>query len=187
MTYLIHDVPVDGGVLRVGEWSPQDPKAPTVIAVHGVTASHMAWAMVAQALPEVRLIAPDLRGRGRSAGLPGPFGMARHAADIEAVIVALELPRALLIGHSMGAFAAVVTAHLYPDRFSQVLLVDGGLPLAVPAGISQDERSVTAAGLRARHLVAADGLHSPIRRQLGLQRPSRRAANRRGPNASVPA
>ncbi|HET6208989.1 MAG TPA: NAD(P)/FAD-dependent oxidoreductase [Jatrophihabitans sp.] len=42
------------------------------------------------------------------------------------------------------------------------------------AGISQDERSVTAAGLRARYLVAADGLHSPIRRQLGLQRPSRR-------------
>jgi lipase len=139
VTYGIHDVPVDGGVLRVGEWSPEDPKAPTVIALHGVTASHMAWAMVAQALPEVRLIAPDLRGRGRSAGLPGPFGMARHAADIEAVIEALSLPRALLIGHSMGGFVAVVTAHLYPDRFSQVLLVDGGLPLAVPAGISQSD------------------------------------------------
>jgi len=139
VTYRIHDVPVDGGVLRVGEWSPEDPTAPTVVALHGGTASHMAWAMVARALPEVRLIAPDLRGRGRSAGLPGPFGMARHAADIEAVIVALELPRALLIGHSMGAFAAVVTAHLYPDRFSQVLLVDGGLPLAVPAGISQSD------------------------------------------------
>src|SRR5471030_311207 len=99
VTYRIHDVPVDGGAFRVGEWSPEDPTAPTVIALHGVTASHMAWAMVAQALPEVRLIAPDLRGRGRSAGLPGPFGMARHAADIEAVIAALELPRALLIGH----------------------------------------------------------------------------------------
>jgi lipase len=99
----------------------------------------MAWAMVAQGLPEVRLVAPDLRGRGRSAGLPGPFGMARHAADLEAVIEALSLPRALLIGHSMGAFVAVVTAHLHPDRFSQVLLVDGGLPLAVPAGISQSD------------------------------------------------
>ncbi len=42
-------------------------------------------------------------------------------------------------------------------------------------GISQDERSVTVAGRRARYLVAADGLHSPIRRQLGLDRPSRRA------------
>lgn len=40
--------------------------------------------------------------------------------------------------------------------------------------ISQDEQRVSAAGLRARYLIAADGLHSPIRRQLGLQRPGRR-------------
>lgn len=139
VTYRIHDVPADGGALRVGEWGPDNPAAPTVIAVHGITASHMAWAMIAEALPEVRVIAPDLRGRGRSAGLPGPYGMARHAADLEAVIKALDLPRAILVGHSMGGFVAVVTAHLYPDRFSEVLLIDGGLPLAIPAGISRDD------------------------------------------------
>jgi len=140
-TYRIHDVPVDGGTLRVGEWGPDDcdNTAPTVIAVHGITASHLAWAPIAQACPRVRLIAPDLRGRGRSAGLPGPFGMARHAADLEAVIEALELPSAILVGHSMGGFVAVVAARLYPDRFSQVLLVDGGLPLAVPEGISSQD------------------------------------------------
>jgi flavin-dependent dehydrogenase len=43
------------------------------------------------------------------------------------------------------------------------------------AEISQDEESVSAGGLRARYLVAADGLHSPIRQRLGLHRPSRRA------------
>jgi len=107
--------------------------------VHGITASHLAWAVIAEAMPEVRLIAPDLRGRGRSSGLPGPYGMARHAADLEAVIEALKLPRATLVGHSMGGFVAVVAAHLYPDRFSEVLLVDGGLPLAIPAGISNDD------------------------------------------------
>jgi flavin-dependent dehydrogenase len=37
--------------------------------------------------------------------------------------------------------------------------------------VDQDDAGVTAAGLRARHLVAADGLHSPIRRQLGLDKP----------------
>jgi flavin-dependent dehydrogenase len=35
--------------------------------------------------------------------------------------------------------------------------------------VEQDENGVTAAGLRASWLVAADGLHSPVRRQLGLQ------------------
>jgi len=42
--------------------------------------------------------------------------------------------------------------------------------------ITQTDRSVTAAGVTARYLAAADGLHSPIRRQLGLGRPSRRRA-----------
>ena len=152
MTYRIHDVPVEGGALRVGEWGPDDPAAPTVIAVHGITASHLAWAMVAEAIPEVRLIAPDLRGRGRSSGLPGPYGMARHAADLEAVIEALQLPRALLLGHSMGGFVAVVAAHRYPDRFSEVLLVDGGLPLAIPAGIGRDDLLAAVLGPAAQRL-----------------------------------
>ncbi|HYO18179.1 MAG TPA: alpha/beta fold hydrolase, partial [Dermatophilaceae bacterium] len=94
---------MDGGTLRVGEWGPGDPAAPTVLAVHGITASHLAWAPIARACPTARVIAPDLRGRGRSAGLPGPYGMAHHAADLEAVIESLELPPALLVGHSMGA------------------------------------------------------------------------------------
>ena len=139
MTYRIHDVPTGGGTLRVGEWGPDDPAAPTVIAVHGITASHLAWAVIAGAMPQVRLIAPDLRGRGRSAGLPGPFGMARHAADLEAVIEALRLPPATLVGHSMGAFVAVVAASLHRHRFTGVLLIDGGLPLTIPAGISRED------------------------------------------------
>ena len=40
--------------------------------------------------------------------------------------------------------------------------------------VDQDEYSVRCGGLQARYLAAADGLHSPIRRQLGLDRPSGR-------------
>jgi flavin-dependent dehydrogenase len=46
--------------------------------------------------------------------------------------------------------------------------------------ITQDATSVTAAGTTARYLAAADGLHSPIRRQLGLGVPGRRIEVRRG-------
>jgi pimeloyl-ACP methyl ester carboxylesterase len=157
MTYRIHDVPVDGGSLRVGDWCPDNPEADgsavlTVIAVHGITASHLAWAAVAGAMPQVRLVAPDLRGRGRSAGLPGPYGMVRHAADLEAVIEALDLPPAILVGHSMGGFVAVVAAHLYPERFSDVLLIDGGLPLAIPAGIRKEDLLEATLGPAARRL-----------------------------------
>ena len=41
------------------------------------TANALSWAMVAGELAgRVRPVAPDLRGRARSAGLPGPHGMA---------------------------------------------------------------------------------------------------------------
>lgn len=150
--YRVHDVPVDGGALRVAEWGPDDPTVPTVLAVHGITASHLAWAPIARACPRVRLIAPDLRGRGRSAGLPGPYGMARHAADLAAVIESLDLPPTLLVGHSMGAFVAIVAAQLYPGRFSEVLLVDGGLPLAIPAGISKEDLLTATLGPAAARL-----------------------------------
>jgi lipase len=132
-----YDVPVDGGMLHVGEWGPAD--GPVVVAVHGITASHRAWVAVARALPEVRLIAPDLRGRGRSNGLGAPFGMVRHAADLEAMMDAIGVVSAPIVGHSMGGFVALLASQLYPKRFPSLLLVDGGLPLELPEGKRIDE------------------------------------------------
>ncbi len=135
------DVAVDGGMLHAGVWEPVDagPDAPTVLLVHGVTASHLAWPFVVERLPGVRLVAPDLRGRGRSNGIDGAAGMTAHAADLAALMDALGIDRAVVVGHSMGAFVSVVFAHLHAERVSRLVLVDGGLPLDVPAGLSTDE------------------------------------------------
>ena len=43
---------------------------------------------------------------------------------------ALGVERAVVVGHSMGAFVALVLGDLYPERVSRLVLVDGGLPLA---------------------------------------------------------
>lgn len=135
------DVPVSGGDLRVALWEPDDgpDAAPAVLLIHGVTASHLSWSFVATRLPQVRVISPDLRGRGRSNGLAGPAGLASHARDLVAVLDRLDVERAVVVGHSMGAFVALVLADLYPERVSRVVLVDGGLPLDLPAGLSSDE------------------------------------------------
>ena len=104
-----------------------------VVAAHGITGNHRSWQGVARALDDdVTLIAPDLRGRGRSADLPGPFGMRAHAADLVAVLDHLELDQAVLAGHSMGAYVAAVAATTDPDRWRRVVLVDGGVPLRCP-------------------------------------------------------
>jgi len=132
------DVPVSGGMLHVGVWEAEAADAPTALLIHGVTSSHLAWPFVADRLPGVRLIAPDLRGRGRSNALPGPAGMAAHAADMVALLDALGIERTVVVGHSMGAFVSVVLADLHPDRVSSLVLIDGGFPLDVPAGLDPD-------------------------------------------------
>ncbi|GIE94681.1 alpha/beta fold hydrolase [Paractinoplanes rishiriensis] len=130
------DIPVAGGPLRVLLW-PGD--GPLVVAAHGITANALSWAAVARALHgRVRLAAPDLRGRAGSAALPGPFGMARHAADLIAVIDHFGERSARLVGHSMGGFVVTETAARHPERVDSVLLVDGGIPLAVPPGMDVD-------------------------------------------------
>jgi lipase len=137
--YRTIDVSVPGGDLRVGVWEGTTDAAPTVLLIHGVTASHLSWPFVAQRLPEVRVVAPDLRGRGRSNDLSGPAGLAAHARDMVAVLDVLGADRVVVVGHSMGAFVALVLGDLYPERVSRIVLVDGGLPLDLPAGKGTDD------------------------------------------------
>ncbi|MFC7546728.1 alpha/beta hydrolase [Plantactinospora sp. GCM10030261] len=131
------DVPVPGGTLRVRRW-PGD--GPVVLAAHGITANGAAWAPVARALAgSVTLVAPDLRGRAGSAAAPGPYGLARHADDLIALLDHLDVDRAVLAGHSMGAFVTALAATRHPERVAATVLVDGGLALRVPIGVDIDE------------------------------------------------
>lgn len=123
------DLPVTGGDLRVCRW-PGDGGAgrPTAVAIHGITANAFSFGPLSQALAgRVSLVAPDLRGRGGSGQVGGPYGLATHADDIVALLDHLGLPSAVLVGHSMGGFVAALTAVRHPSRVAGVLLVDGGV------------------------------------------------------------
>jgi pimeloyl-ACP methyl ester carboxylesterase len=122
-------VPRPDGTLRVLRWGRGPRQA---LALHGITA-------VAEALPtEWSLFAVDLRGRGHSAHLPGPYGFGRHIEDILATVAHLELEEPVLAGHSLGAYLALLTAGQEPGAFGGLLLVDGGLPLPVPSDADLD-------------------------------------------------
>jgi pimeloyl-ACP methyl ester carboxylesterase len=136
-SYRSLSVAVDGGRLHGGEWNPSG--ATTVVAVHGITANHRNFALLAAALPQHRLLAPDLRGRGASRTLPGPWGIDRHAEDVAALITGSAQGPVVLVGHSMGGFVAAALARRFPDLVSGLLLVDGGLPLSLPPGIDVDK------------------------------------------------
>ena len=137
------DVDVPGGTLRVVSFGTGERPA---LAVHGITANAMCWQAVARALPpDWTLHAVDLRGRGHSRALPGPYGFDAHAADLAQAASALGLERPVLIGHSLGAHVALLAADAHQGAFGPLVLVDGGLPLPVPAEIDVD--AVLAASL----------------------------------------
>src|SRR5262245_60436320 len=134
-------VPVAGGSLHVGVAGAPvgTPGAPVVLAVHGITGSHRSWSPTVRHLGDaVTVLAPDLRGRGESAGLPGPFGMAAHVEDLVAVLDHVGCSRAVVAGHSMGGYIVARFAATAPDRVSAAVMVDGGLPLPVPPDVDPD-------------------------------------------------
>ena len=135
MSYERHEVPVDGGTLAVYTWGEGTP----VYAAHGITANHLMWEPVAERLQGFKVIAPDLRGRGDSASLPAPFGMASHVKDAVAVLDHFGVERAAIVGGSMGGYVAVLFAAQHPDRTAVVGLCDGGVALPVPEGIDPEE------------------------------------------------
>jgi len=145
MTFTFEDrfaVMVDGHPIYVHRFGPEPgaADAPVVVTLHGITASGLAWSQVAELLGRgVTLLSLDLRGRGASSSHPGPYGIELHANDVIAVCDQIGINQVVVAGHSMGAFVAAVCAVHNTDRISAVVLVDGGLPLAVPGDRSPDE------------------------------------------------
>ncbi len=121
-------VEVTGGGLAAYRLGELRPEAPLVLAIHGITSSSRTWLATARALGDrATLIAVDLRGRAASAGLPGPFGLDAHVRDMVAVLDHLGLERAVVAGHSLGAYIAARLATTHVDRVERLVLVDGGL------------------------------------------------------------
>jgi pimeloyl-ACP methyl ester carboxylesterase len=131
-----YDIDAPGGRLAAFRLGPDADHAPLVLAVHGITANSHAWLAVARALDDrVTLIAPDLRGRGASSELPGPYGVAAHVQDMLAVLDHFGCADAVLVGHSLGAYVATALAVAHPERVRAAVLVDGGLPIPGSEGV----------------------------------------------------
>jgi pimeloyl-ACP methyl ester carboxylesterase len=133
-------VPVEGGFLRAIHWGPMPADArATVIAAHGITANSRSLIGIAEHIADdICFVAVDLRGRGDSADLPGPYGMAAHGDDLLAVADHIGAETFVAAGHSMGAYV-VANLAARSDRVTSVVLWDGGFPLPVPEGVEPDQ------------------------------------------------
>jgi pimeloyl-ACP methyl ester carboxylesterase len=103
-----------------------------LVFVHGAGMDHTAWSLPARHFAHAgrRVLALDLPGHGRSAGaaLDGIEAMARW---IVATLDVLSIPRATLVGHSMGALVVLEAAAQAPDRMASIALYGGALAIPV--------------------------------------------------------
>jgi lipase len=125
----------DGVELAFGFWPG---RGGTVVALHGLTASYLSFAGIAERLAGRRaLFALDLRGRGDSDKPPGPYGMAQHARDVAAAMRAMGLGPSVIAGHSMGGFVAAALAAQDAELVTGLVLIDGGYAPAIAAAPPQ--------------------------------------------------
>lgn len=97
----------------------------TLVLVHGHPFDRTMWAPQQRAFAgRVRVIAPDLRGYGRSGVVPGTTPLGVFAHDIAALLDRLAVPRATLCGLSMGGQSVLEFHRLFPERVAGLVLAD---------------------------------------------------------------
>jgi pimeloyl-ACP methyl ester carboxylesterase len=118
---------VFGRTLAALAWG--DPAGTPTIALHGWLDNANTFNRLAPLLPELRIVALDFAGHGRSSHLPP--GCHYHGLfdiqDVLAVADQLGWERFNLIGHSMGAGISSELAGLFPERVIKAVMIDGFL------------------------------------------------------------
>ena len=104
-------------------------KGEPVILLHGYAEnSHMWLPLIAELAKTNAVIAPDLRGFGRSSKPPQGYDKKSMAQDIHALVASLGLKRVRVAGHDIGLMVAYAYAAQYPAEVERIVLMDAFLP-----------------------------------------------------------
>jgi pimeloyl-ACP methyl ester carboxylesterase len=116
-----------------------------VILLHGFSDSWFSWSRVLPLIPSrYHVIAPDSRGHGDSDKPEGGYAMRALAGDVLALMDALHLERATIVGHSMGSVVAQQVAVAAPDRVERLVLVGSGPSFRSMSGVDEFAAAVYA-------------------------------------------
>lgn len=123
-------VPLADITFSVYQRQGNEATAPTLVLLHGYTASKELWLRFANQLDDrYHVLIPDLAGHGETGFDPQwSYRPRAQAARVERLMSALEVKDAVLIGNSMGGLIAANFALDYPHRSQALVVVD-------PAGV----------------------------------------------------
>ena len=115
---------------------PFNPAQPTAVFIHGVLNDHSVWILQTRYLAHHgwNVLAIDLPGHCKSEGLP-PDSVEQAAATVIALLDAMGIAKAALIGHSFGSLIALQAAAQAPDRVSHLVMVGTAFPMRVSAAL----------------------------------------------------
>ncbi len=116
------------GRIAIGDYSlryaDSESGEPVFLCVHGLADTLEVWDALAEPLAQRgRVVRIDQRGHGESGAPAGPCTREDLARDLLRVLDALEVSRAVLVGHSVGGIVAMTAALAAPDRVAGLVLL----------------------------------------------------------------
>jgi pimeloyl-ACP methyl ester carboxylesterase len=109
-----------------------DPAKRTVVFVHGAGLDHSWWGLQSRyfGYHGFNVLAVDLPAHGRSEG-PALASVGEMADWVSALLKALKIEKAAIVGHSMGSLIALEFASRYPQTTEKIALIGIAYPMKV--------------------------------------------------------
>jgi pimeloyl-ACP methyl ester carboxylesterase len=149
-------------------------EGPVLLLIHGITSGSATWERAIRRLArDHTVIAPDLLGHGASAKPRGDYSLGSFAAGLRDLLVALDIERATVVGHSLGGGVAMQLAYQFPERVERLVLVSsGGLGREVSfvlRAASLPGSEIVLPLITARWIAAAGGVVGGALRRVGFE------------------
>ncbi|MCQ2001020.1 alpha/beta fold hydrolase [Arthrobacter zhaoxinii] len=120
-----------------------EPDARPVLLLHAWAESRRSFDRLLPGLAGFRIYAPDLRGQGDADKPQDGYSLAEQAQDAAAVLDALEVSTATVLGSSSGGYVAQQLAIEHPDRVASLVLVGAPLTLQGRPGFADNVDGLT--------------------------------------------
>jgi pimeloyl-ACP methyl ester carboxylesterase len=111
-----------------------DTDGEPVILIHGYTDNSRSWSLVGPWLEGFEAQALDLRGHGSSQIVACCYGLDSLSHDLLLFMDHLEIEKAHIVGHSLGAMTAAVFAATHPERVDRLVLISAALEMPEASG-----------------------------------------------------
>ncbi|MBR8830412.1 MAG: 2-succinylbenzoate--CoA ligase [Chroococcopsis gigantea SAG 12.99] len=111
----------------LSSWGTETEK--NILCLHGILEQGPVWQEVASSLAGqgYRVIAPDLRGHGRSAHVPS-YNLLDFLSDIDGIVNQLFRAPVTIVGHSFGSILGAMYAGIRPEKVNNLILVETVIP-----------------------------------------------------------